>query len=110
MATRDPLDGEALPEAVVDDLLDDGRRRRLLDVLFEADGPMAIDDVATELWARETDTDPEDVSDNERRRVRNDVFQHHLPKLTATEVVAYDSVVGTLELDDAGPVFERLRE
>lgn len=104
-----PADLE-LPDDVVADLLSDDRRRYALETLSRRDSPMVIDDLAAVVRARETDTNQEDVEQAERQQVRDDFFQRHLPKLTATEVVRYNSMLGTVELVNPDPVSDALEE
>ncbi len=101
-----PTDSEAtsgdpnLPDDVVDDILGADRRRYALEALSRRDAAMVVDDLAAVVRARETGSTPDDVESEERQRVRDDFFQRHLPKLTATDVVRYDSMLGTVELRD----------
>jgi len=87
--------GETLPAAVIEDLLACEHRHTLLTVLHERDGPVPIGDLATELAPG---NDPAEVSDSDRRTVRTEIYQDHLPKLTATGVVHFDSLLGEVEL------------
>ena len=100
MATSDtPMgSGSRLPEEVIEDILAADRRRIALEILAERDQPVVIDDLATAVRARELETDPTSISKTERRAVRDEFFAKHLPKLTATTVVTYDSMLGTLSL------------
>lgn len=101
MATDDTHgEGSALPKSVVADILANDRRRIALEVLAQRAEPMVIDDLAATVRARELDIDPAALSQSERRSVRDRFFAEHLPKLTATGVVEYDSMVGTLVMTD----------
>ena len=101
--------GDGLPGDVIDDLLGDERRQLLLVCLISRGGRMVIEDLAAHVRAREAGTDPEAVEAGRRRAVREEIFQHHLPKLTATGVVEYDSMLGTLELEKPS-IAERARD
>lgn len=94
-----PADGRAgdLPPEVVADVLDSPRRRAVLRALAERGEPVALVDVAAIVGASE---DAGDAVDDRSVAVREDIYQRHLPKLTATGVVDYDSMRGTLELAD----------
>ncbi|MFB6151307.1 MAG: hypothetical protein ABEJ40_05820 [Haloarculaceae archaeon] len=92
---------EELPDDVVADLLAVDRCRLMLDCLSEREEPMAIDDLASAVAARELGTRPDRVDEETVERVRDDLFQRHLPKLTPTGIVAYDSLLGTVALDTA---------
>lgn len=63
-------------------LLADRRRRVLLDVLADRDGPVELTDLAATVAAREDGTDDE--------RVAIDLHHHHLPLLDDLGVVVYD--------------------
>lgn len=93
-----------LPEAVLEDLLSVDRRREALAALLERHGPLCVEDLAVVARAREAGGDPDAVDPAERRRLGAAFFQEHLPKLTATGVVAYDSQLGTVELADPSAV------
>lgn len=92
-------DGAAIPDAVVEDLLADDGCRRVLSCLADQDEPIALDDLARELAARESGVDPHDVDDETVSTQRNALFQRHLPRLTPTGVVTYNSLTATVALD-----------
>ncbi len=90
-----------LPGSVVEDILDSKRRRLMLACLADADGAMVVDDIAAAVCAREG----VDSTDHEMQEaVERDIYERHLPKLTATGVVEYDSMLGAVELLDDGLV------
>ena len=97
--------GRGLPEEVVDDLLSDDTRRRALSILADRDEPVVVADLAAAVLAAERDIEPAAVSDTDRDELTEELFTEHLPKLTATDIVSYDSMVGTVELQrhDAVP-------
>ena len=78
-----------LPPEVIEDILSAPRRRRMLEVLAESEGCMVVDDIAAAVEA--DDSDP-------RERLRAEIYDEHLPKLTATGVVDYDSMRGCVSL------------
>jgi len=99
MARRSPDtdsgdDGDGVPPAVIEDILDAPARRRLLDCLLDSDEPVAVDDLAEDLALSRDASSP--VGQGERRDHRTEIYQTHLPKLTATEVVAFDSMRGLI--------------
>jgi hypothetical protein len=100
---------EELPRGVVDDLLGDERRQVLLVCLRAQGGRMIVGDLAAHVHAREAGTEPETVGAESRHTVREEIFQHHLPKLTATGVVTYDSMLGVIELEKPS-IAERARD
>jgi hypothetical protein len=69
---------------------------------------MAVDDLATKLAAWSTSGG--DVTTSERRAARTEIYQEHLPKLTATGVVRFDSLLGQVELRDVPALTARLGE
>jgi len=86
-----------LPPAVIEDILASDRRRRLLTCLAD-DGAMTVDDLAAAVCADEQGVSSDTVEASERRRVREELYDRHLPKLTATGVVEYDSMRERVEL------------
>jgi len=100
MATRSTnTDGQGgLPDAVVEDLLSDESRRIALSVLAERDEPVVVESLATAVVATEEGCSEPDVSTAQREGMREELFTEHIPKLMATDVVAYDSMLGTVEL------------
>jgi len=105
--------GARLPSSAVADLLESRRRRRAIACLAESQGPIPVSDLARFVVADEQGTSPRDVPFDAVEDAREDLFQHHLPKLVATGVVSYNSLVGTVELasedprllgDEEGPV------
>jgi DNA-binding transcriptional ArsR family regulator len=101
--------GAGLPEEVVEDLLADDTRRRALSILAARDEPMVVADLAAAVLAAERDTEPSAVPRRERDELTEELFTEHLPKLTATGVVGYNSMVGTVEIQrrDAVPTDRR---
>jgi hypothetical protein len=99
---RDSVDGPVavdLPTPVVEDLLASRRRRYLLAALAAAGEPVPLDDLAGEIRAREREADPASIPAAERRRLRRELLESDLPKLTAAGVVGYDSMLATVELE-----------
>ena len=96
--------GQGLPEEVVDDLLSDDTRRRALSILADRGEPVVVTELAVAILAAERDIEPAAVPDTARDELTEELFTKHLPKLTATGVVAYDSMVGTVEIQRHGAV------
>lgn len=103
-----PADQLDLPAAVQAELLS-SRRRCLLLVTLAEGGATTVDDLAVRIRATEHGIDPEDVDDAERASVRDEIFELHLPKLTATEIVEYDSLLGKVRLLEPA-IVSRARE
>lgn len=92
-----------LPEAVIDDLLADPRREVILRLLHEHDKPIPVTQLAANVIARERSMDADDAPRSECQRVAENLYEHHIPKLTATAVVRYNSRQASIALDDAAP-------
>jgi len=90
--------GGDLPSAVVEDLLSDDTRSRALVILRARDEPVVVEDLAAAVVAAREGCPVSDVSSDERDRVADELFTDHIPKLTATGVLAYDSMLGAVEL------------
>ncbi|MFC7154393.1 hypothetical protein ACFQPA_02850 [Halomarina halobia] len=104
MATRSHT--AELPGDVVDDLLAAPRRRRLLGLLYRRDEPTALATLAAHIAAAEAGVPVEDVRPEDRRAVWWALHEEDLPKLLATDVVAYDSTRDALSLSRAAAQFE----
>jgi len=89
-----------LPDGVVADLLASDRRRTILSCLSDNGGEMAVADLATCVCARERGTATAAVPDADREALYDDLYDEHLPKLTATGVVAFDSLRGCVALNE----------
>ncbi|WP_254271461.1 DUF7344 domain-containing protein [Haloarcula marina] len=99
MATRSTdTRPDELPESVVADLLATESRRAALSVLYDRGSPMVVEDLATAIVARERRVPESAVPAADRDAMREELYTEHIPKLTATGVVEYDSMVGTVEL------------
>ncbi|WP_276272131.1 DUF7344 domain-containing protein [Haloarcula litorea] len=104
MATRGSNDTTGgLPDAVVSDLLDADERRIALSILADR-GAMVVDDLAAAVVAARDDCAESEVSTADREAMREELYTEHVPKLTATGVVTYDSMTGTVELQRQGIV------
>lgn len=84
--------GVGLPSDVVEDILSAPRRRTMLECLSAAEGGLTMDDLVVCVRDREGDATAK------RRRIRENLYDEHLPKLTATGVVTYDSMRERVEL------------
>jgi DNA-binding transcriptional ArsR family regulator len=103
-----------LPADVVDSLLASPARRRMLRQLRNAGEPMPVDDLAAAVAASTTDGEGADAVEDDRpadrQRARADIYQHHLPRLMETGVVAFDSRLGTVEFVGGPGLTARLDE
>lgn len=92
-----PADQLDLPAPVQAELLSSRRRCLLLVTLAEVE-EATVDDLAGRISAAEHGIDPGAVDDAERVSICDEIFEVHLPKLTATEIVEYDSLLGKVRL------------
>ncbi len=90
--------GVDLPPAVVEDLLSDDTRRRALAIIASRDEPVVEEDLAAAVVAEREGCPESAVPASEREAVAEELFTDHIPKLMATEVVAYDSMLDAVEL------------
>jgi len=90
---------DRVPDEVVADLLTDDRCRQILSALVATDDALAVDDLARAVLAREREIDPVAVDDDAVSTLREEIYQRHLPRLTPTGLVSYDSMLGTVALD-----------
>lgn len=70
-------------------LLTDERRRIALEVLSDRVGPVPLDELATEVAARESERETVDSAAVERAAIA--LHHNHLPRLAATDIVEYDA-------------------
>ena len=87
-----------LPGDVVADILSADRRRTVLACLSDHGGELAVTDLARCVCAREQGTTPGTVDATDRETLYDDLYDHHLPKLTETGVVTFDSLRDTVAL------------
>jgi hypothetical protein len=101
-----PTGTRSLPGSVVRDILSSDRRRVLLRALADADGPVIVEELATTIVERERGTPPGSVDPERRAAVVDDIYDRHLPKLLATGIVEYDSMMGAVSLVDESVLTE----
>ena len=80
------------------DLLSSSRRRFVLQYLSQQEGAVPFSELANELAAWENDTDVEDITERQRKRVYVSLYQTHIPKLEEAGVVDYDADSGDVRL------------
>lgn len=122
MSTDTPGDGgdsrrtagrppSGLPDRVADDVLASERRRTMLDRLATEAGPVPVTTLAETVVAAETGTPTADVSTDRREAVKEELYEHDVPMLTALRVAAFDSRVACLTLaEGADDVLDRWAE
>jgi DNA-binding transcriptional ArsR family regulator len=95
MSSLDRHTTRQVPESVRAALFASDRRCRLLQALAEAGGEASASDLAAQIHTAEPDSP--DCPDT----IQYDLYDSHLPKLTATGIVEYDSTLDKLRLLDA---------
>jgi hypothetical protein len=88
----------ALSQDVVFDILSSSRRRYVLYRLREAEGPVELTKLAEQVAAWENNTDPDQITEQERKRVYVSLYQTHIPRLDEVGLVVYDKDSGQIEL------------
>ncbi|WP_458204681.1 DUF7344 domain-containing protein [Haladaptatus sp. NG-SE-30] len=74
------------------ELLSERRRRFAIHHLSEIpDGVATLSDLVEQVVAWETETSPNDVPDDYRRRVEASLHHTHLPKLADANIIDYDT-------------------
>ena len=96
--TDPPTDQLELPAEVTAELLC-SRHRCLILITLAEQGDVAVVDLAARL-AADAASEPAAVDESARDRMRQEIYDHHLPKLAATGVVKYDSALDKLRLLD----------
>lgn len=91
---------EELSQDTLFSLLSNPRRRFILQYLSRVEGPVTLQDLATEVAAWENETDSEDLTDKERKRLYVSLYQTHIPKLDDVGVIEYDQDTGEIQLTD----------
>ena len=94
MGSRDP----SLSQDVVFDILSSPRRRYVLYYLRQTDEPVELTSLAEQVAAWENETEPDQLTDQERKRVYVSLYQTHVPKLHESGIVEYDSDSGLVDL------------
>lgn len=87
----------ALPKDEIFHLLQNQRRRYVLQYLQEVDGTVEMRDMAEQVAAWEHDTTLQALTSDERQRVYIALYQAHLPKLDEKGVINYNQSRGIVE-------------
>ncbi len=91
---------EELSQDTLFSLLSNPRRRFVLQYLNRVEGPVTLQDLSVEAAAWENETDPEDLTDQQRKRVQVSLYQTHIPALEDAGIIEYDSDSGEITLTD----------
>jgi len=92
-----------LPESVVDEVLESPRRCALLSAVLTADDPIPVVDIAKQIAADEQGVDPKEIDADDYRPVKETIYDDHLPKLTALQVVEFDSLLASVSPGENAP-------
>jgi hypothetical protein len=82
------------------DVLSSARRRYVIYYLRERNEAVALTELARQVAAWEYDTDPEDLTDQQEKRVYVSLYQTHVPKLAEFGIVEHDEDRGVVSLTD----------
>ncbi|WP_276271500.1 DUF7344 domain-containing protein [Haloarcula litorea] len=86
----------ALSKGEIFDVLQNERRRYVLQYLRQNGGPVELGDLASHVASMEYDCDSSDVSSAQRKRVYTTLQQTHLPRMDETGIVDYDDEDGVI--------------
>jgi hypothetical protein len=95
--TDDDEPSEELPVDEIFHILQNERRRMVLEYLQEADESVRMRDVAEQVAAWENGTTVEELSSDQRQRVYIPLYQSHLPKLDKAGIIDYQQNRGIVE-------------
>ena len=96
-----------LSQDVVFDILSSPRRRYVLYYLRTKDEPVQLTDLAEEVAAWENDTEPAEITEQERKRVYVSLYQTHIPRLADVELIEYDKQSGQIALAEEAKRIDR---
>jgi DNA-binding transcriptional ArsR family regulator len=80
-------------------LLSNPRRRFIISYLRDHES-VGLQDLASEVAAWENDTSPEQLTDQQKKRVYVSLYQTHIPKLEDAGIITYDSEASRIHLRD----------
>ncbi|MDS0258313.1 hypothetical protein NDI56_02680 [Haloarcula sp. S1CR25-12] len=92
--------GEGLSNEEIFDVLQNERRRHVLQYLRQHGGPVALGDLADHVAAAEYDCPTDAVTSAQRKRVYTTLQQSHLPQMDEVGIVDYDSDEGVIGTTD----------
>ncbi|MFC7128808.1 DUF7344 domain-containing protein [Haloferax chudinovii] len=82
-------------------ILQNARRRMVIDILEDVDSPVSIGDLAERIASNETDKAIGQLTSSERKRVYTALYQAHLPKLDDANVIDFDKHRGKVSPGDS---------
>jgi hypothetical protein len=98
---------ESLSLDLVFGILKNGRRRRVIKYLRDADEEVTLSDLAEHIAAIENDTTPAQLTSSQRKRVYVGLYQCHLPKMDDAGVIEYNQARGLVERTEQATHFEQ---
>lgn len=78
-------------------ILQNERRRRVLQYLSDTEGAVDMRDIAEQVAAWEHDTTVQQLTSDQRQRVYIALYQSHLPKLADFDLITYNRSRGIVE-------------
>lgn len=100
-------DPEPLSQDTIFSVLQNARRRYVIYYLVTHDGWVTSRDLADQVAAWENDDPVQELSYEQRKRVRTALYQTHLPRLDDAGVIEYDVRDGRLRPTDQLTAYER---
>lgn len=91
-------DQDSLTQGEVYDLLSNARRRFVISYLRDRDEPVELNELSRDVAAWENETDVENLTDQQIKRVYVSLYQTHVPKLSESGIVEYDQDSGEVAL------------
>jgi len=99
--TQARTDRQPIDQELAFQMLSCRRRRHVLHYLRQNDGSATLRTLSRQIAAWENDTDPEEITYQQRVRVYTALRQSHLPKMDDGGVVEFDADRSTVVLTDA---------
>ncbi len=100
-SSNDTVSEAVSPDALSKDdtfhILQNERRRRVLQYLSDTEGTVDMRDIAEQVAAWEHDTTVQQLTSDQRQRVYIALYQSHLPKLADFDLITYNRNRGVVE-------------
>lgn len=91
-------DKREFSDSQVFNILSSARRRYVIYYLRKRDEEVPLTELASQVAAWEYETDPDELTDQQEKRVYVSLYQTHLPKLAELGIVDYDRERGVVSL------------
>jgi DNA-binding transcriptional ArsR family regulator len=99
-AADEEQESDAIPKDELFHILQNERRRRVLQYVVNRDGPFEMRAIAEQVAAWEHDTTVRQLTSDERQRVYIALYQSHLSKLDDAGLIEYQQSRGIVEVTD----------